>query len=54
MSFKHVSLRIDEKRLEKLKYVAEYEGRSLNQHVLILIRKNIQEFERRLGKIEVG
>lgn len=52
MAFKNLSIRIDEDRLEKLKYVAEYEGRSLNRHVLILIRKNIEEFERKLGKIE--
>jgi len=53
MAFKHISIRIDEERLEKIKYVAEYEERSLNRHILILIRKNIQEFERKLGKIEL-
>ena len=52
MAFKNLSIRIDENRLKKLKYVAGYEGRSLNRHVLILIRKNIEEFERKIEKIE--
>lgn len=31
--------------LKKLGFVAEYEGRSLNSHVLVLIRENIRAFE---------
>ena len=42
---KSVSIRIEEEMLEKLGYVADYEGRSVNSHVLVLIRRNIKQFE---------
>ena len=38
--------------LIKIAYVADYEGRSVNSHVLVLIRKNIKEFEDRNGVID--
>ncbi len=38
--------------LEKLSYIADYEGRSINSHVLVLIRQSIQSFEQHNGKIE--
>ena len=53
MGLKQLTLRIDKERLDKLKYVAAYEERSVGKHVLVLIRKNIQEFERRYGRIEL-
>ena len=31
--------------LDKIAYVADYEGRSINSHVLVLIRENIKAFE---------
>lgn len=52
MAIKSVSIRIEEEMLEKLGYVAEYEGRSLNSHILVLIRENIKMFENEYGKIE--
>ena len=52
MAIKSVSIRIDEEMLEKLGYVADYEGRSANSHILVLIRENIQAFEAANGKIE--
>lgn len=45
MAIKSVSIRIEEEMLEKLGYVADYEGRSVNSHVLVLIRENIKKFE---------
>ena len=36
---KSISFRMEEEMLDKLGYVAEYEGRSVNSHVLVLIRK---------------
>ena len=36
MATKSVSIRIEEEMLEKLDYVADYEGRSINSHVLVL------------------
>ena len=38
--------------LEKLGFVADYEGRSANSHILVLIRESIQAFEKEHGKIE--
>ncbi len=52
MSVKSVSIRIEEEMLEKIGYVADYEGRSVNSHVLVLIRENIKAFEEAYGKIE--
>ena len=52
MAVKSVSIRIEEEMLEKIGYVADYEGRSVNSHILVLIRENIQTFEAEHGKIE--
>lgn len=49
---KHVSVRIDEVLLEKLHIVSDYEGRSINRHILVLIRKDIERYEKECGKIE--
>ena len=50
---KSLSIRIDEELLHKLHVVADYEGRSANSQILILIRKCIQEYEAREGEIEL-
>lgn len=52
MAVKSVSIRIEEEMLEKIGYVADFEGRSVNSHVLVLIRENIEAFEKKYGKIE--
>ncbi len=52
MAVKSVSIRIEEEMLEKLGYVADYEGRSINSHVLVLIRRDIKAFEEKHGAIE--
>lgn len=52
MSVKSVSIRIEKEMLDKISYVADYEGRSVNSHILVLIRKNIRAFEEANGKIE--
>lgn len=53
MAIKSVSIRIEEEMLKKLGYVADYEGRSVNSHVLVLIRENIKTFEEANGAIDV-
>ncbi|MBQ3178000.1 MAG: Arc family DNA-binding protein [Clostridia bacterium] len=45
-------MRIEEEMLEKLGFVSDYEGRSVNSHILVLIRENIRKFEEEHGKIE--
>ena len=51
MAIKSVSIRIEEEMLEKLGFVADYEGRSVNSHLLVLIRENIKKFEEQNGEI---
>jgi hypothetical protein len=47
-----VSIRIEEEMLNKLGFVAEYEGQSLNSHILVLIRDSIREHETKFGEID--
>ena len=51
MAIKSVSIRIEEEMLEILGFVADYEGRSVNSHILVLIRENIKKFEEQNGEI---
>lgn len=51
MAIKSVSIRIEEEMLEKLGFVADYEGRSVNSHILVLIHENIKKFEEQNGEI---
>ncbi len=52
MAIKSVSIRIEEEMLEKIGYIADYEGRSVNSHILVLIRENIKHFEDVNGSID--
>ena len=45
------TLRIDPELLEKLGYIAEYEGRTKNRELEQLIKKRIREFEIEHGEI---
>lgn len=51
MAIKSVSIRIEEEMLDKLAYVADYEGRSVNSQILVLIRENIKNYESEHGEI---
>ena len=52
MAIKSLSIRIDEQMLDKLHFIADYEGRSANSQILILIRDAIEKYEEKHGKIE--
>ena len=52
MSLKNVSIRIEEEMLQKLNCIANYEGRSLNSQIFILIRNSIETFENDNGNIK--
>jgi len=54
MAIKSLFIRIDEKMLDKLHVVADYEGRSANSEILILIRDEIERYEAKHGEIEIG
>ena len=51
MAIKSLSIRIDENMLNKLHVVADYEGRSANSQILILIRDCIEKYEEKNGAI---
>ncbi len=48
---KHIGMEIDPEIHYKLRYIAEYEGRSGNGQILYWIRKGIREFEETNGAI---
>lgn len=48
---KHLGLRIDSDTHDKLKSLAEFEGRSINGEVLYLIRQAILQHEQMHGKL---
>lgn len=52
MNIKGVSIRFTQEMLDKLAYIADYEGRSVNSHVLVLVRQEIAKFEEEHGKIK--
>ena len=54
MAVKSLSIRIDEILLHKLHVMADYDGRSANSEILILIRNAVAEYEREHGKIELS
>lgn len=54
MAIKSLSIRIEQEMLDKLHVVADYEGRSANSQILILIRDCIEKYEERHGEIQIG
>ena len=51
MAIKSLSIRIEEEMLEKLHHIADYEGRSANSQILVLVRNRIKDFENEHGAI---
>lgn len=54
MSMKNLSIRMDEELLHKLHVLADYEGRSANSQVNILVRRAVEAYESKYGEIELG
>lgn len=51
---KHIGIRLEDEVLHyKLHSIAKYEGRSANGHILYLIRKDIERYEKENGEIEM-
>jgi len=46
MAIKSVSIRIDSEVLDRLHRAAEYDGRSVNSQILILIRDYLKKIEK--------
>ncbi len=53
MSYKisKFTLRIESELLKKFRFVAEYNARSANREISILINNHVKEFEKKNGKI---
>lgn len=47
------TLRTEAELLKKFRYVAEYNARSANRELEVLIKKHIAEFEKDNGEIEI-
>lgn len=47
------TLRTDSELMRKFQYVAEYNARSANRELEVLMKKHITEFEQKHGKIEI-
>jgi len=54
MAIKSLSIRIEEEMLDKLHVIADYEGRSANGQILVLIRDLIEQYEAKHGEIKTG
>ena len=54
MATKSLSIRIEEEMLDKLHVIADYEGRSANSQILVLIRDLIESYEKKHGEIKTG
>ena len=54
MAVKSLSIRIEEEMLDKLHVIADYEGRSANSQILVLIRDLIESYESKHGEIKTG
>ena len=53
MAIKSLSIRIDEEMLDKLHVVADYEARSANGQIIVLIRECIEQYEEKHGEIKL-
>ena len=48
---KHLGIEVEPELHRKLKFIARYEGRSINGQVIYLIRQSIREYEKEFGII---
>lgn len=46
------TLRIDSELLKKFRFVADYNARSANREIEVLMKKHVDEFEKKHGMIE--
>ena len=44
-------IRTDQETIDKIRYIAEYEGNSGSVEIVKLVKRRIEEFERNVGEI---
>lgn len=54
MAIRSLTVRLDDTLLDKLHVVADYEARSVNGQVLILIRDCVRKYEAEHGEIKTA
>ena len=54
MGIKNFSVRMDGDLLNKLHLVANFEGRSVNSQICVLVKRNVEQYEKEHGKIQLG
>ncbi|MDR1630528.1 MAG: hypothetical protein LBS36_10020 [Oscillospiraceae bacterium] len=54
MAIKNLSARIEQNMLHKLFVVADYDGRSANSQINILICECVEQYEVKHGEIQIG
>lgn len=47
------TLRIDTELLKKFRFVADYNARSANREIEVLMKKHVDEFEKKHGTIKI-
>ncbi|WP_367379709.1 Arc family DNA-binding protein [Anaerotruncus massiliensis (ex Togo et al. 2019)] len=52
-SLPHFTLRISPRLMQKLRYIAEGNGRSVNKETEALIKAHVEAYEKKHGPIEV-
>ena len=48
------ALRIPREKLDKIKYIAEYNARSANKEIEVIITDQIKKFEKKYGEIIIN
>ena len=48
---KHLGIEVEPELHHKIRYIAKYEGRSINGQILYVLRQFIKDFEQREGVI---
>ncbi len=50
---RQTTIRMDVELLEKLQYIAEYDGRTMNGMITAIVKRYVASFENQHGPIEV-
>ncbi len=51
---RHLSVRINDELLKKFRFVCDYDGRSANSKIIVMIRNCVAEYEKEFGTIEIN
>lgn len=52
--FAKYTVRVDIELLKKFRFVAEYNGRSANKEIAVIMKNHVNEFEKKHGKIMIS